>query len=98
MRGPTTRTTAGSMRIRPEARSRAPTRRELRSSASSTPRTRVKRRTGQARRPGVNVPRRARHALAVDSQLFEEVGDALRGMLPSGLGELRMRVRRYGIK
>jgi hypothetical protein len=34
----------------------------------------------------------------VDSQLFEEVGDALRGMLPSGLGELRMRVRRYGIK
>ena len=34
----------------------------------------------------------------MDSQLFEEVGDALRGMLPSGLGELRMRVRRYGIK
>jgi hypothetical protein len=34
----------------------------------------------------------------VDSQLFEEVGDALRGMLPPDLGELRMRVRRYGIK
>jgi hypothetical protein len=34
----------------------------------------------------------------MDSQLFEEVGDALRGMLPSDLGELRMRVRRYGIK
>jgi hypothetical protein len=39
-----------------------------------------------------------RHAVAVESQLFEEVGDALRGMLPSDLGELRMRVRRYGIK
>jgi hypothetical protein len=34
----------------------------------------------------------------VESQLFEEVGDALRGMLPPDLGELRMRVRRYGIK
>jgi hypothetical protein len=34
----------------------------------------------------------------VESQLFEEVGDALRGMLPPKLGELRMRVRRYGIK
>jgi hypothetical protein len=34
----------------------------------------------------------------VESQLFEEVGDALRGMLPSDLGELRLRVRRYGIK
>jgi hypothetical protein len=34
----------------------------------------------------------------VDSQLFEEVGDALRGMVAPGLGELRMRVRRYGIK
>jgi hypothetical protein len=34
----------------------------------------------------------------VESQLFEEVGDALRGMLPPGLGDLRLRVRRYGIK
>jgi hypothetical protein len=34
----------------------------------------------------------------MDSQLFEEVGDALRGMLPPDLGELRLRVRRYGIK
>jgi hypothetical protein len=39
-----------------------------------------------------------RHALPVESQLFEEVGDALRGMLPPAPGELRMRVRRYGIK
>jgi hypothetical protein len=39
-----------------------------------------------------------RHALPVESQLFEEVGDALRGMLPPDLGELRMRVRRYGVK
>jgi hypothetical protein len=34
----------------------------------------------------------------MESQLFEEVGDALRGMLPPDLGELRLRVRRYGIK
>jgi hypothetical protein len=34
----------------------------------------------------------------VESQIFEEVGDALRGILPPELGELRMRVRRYGIK
>jgi hypothetical protein len=34
----------------------------------------------------------------MESQLFEEVADALRGMLPPELGELRMRVRRYGIK
>ncbi len=34
----------------------------------------------------------------MESQLFEEVGDALRGMLPPELGELRLRVRRYGIK
>lgn len=34
----------------------------------------------------------------MESQLFEEVGDALRGMLPPDLGELRMRVRRYGVK
>lgn len=39
-----------------------------------------------------------RHAGRVESQLFEEVGDALRGMLPPDLGELRLRVRRYGIK
>ena len=30
--------------------------------------------------------------------LFDEVGDALRGVLPPDLGELRMRVHRYGIK
>ncbi len=34
----------------------------------------------------------------MESQLFEEVGDALRGMLAPDLGELRLRVRRYGIK
>lgn len=34
----------------------------------------------------------------MDSQLFEEVGDARRGMLPPDLGELKLRVRRYGIK
>ncbi|MGZ4689674.1 MAG: hypothetical protein ACXWAY_08600 [Acidimicrobiia bacterium] len=34
----------------------------------------------------------------MESQLFEEVGDALRGMLPPDFGELRLRVRRYGIK
>lgn len=39
-----------------------------------------------------------RHAGAVESQLFEEIGDALRGMLPPDLGALRLRVRRYGIK
>jgi hypothetical protein len=39
-----------------------------------------------------------RHAVPMESQLFEEVGDALRGMLPADLGELRLRVRRYGIK
>ena len=30
--------------------------------------------------------------------LFDEVADALRGVLPPELGELRMRVQRYGIK
>jgi hypothetical protein len=35
---------------------------------------------------------------SMESQLFEEVDDALRGMLPPELGELRVRVRRYGIK
>jgi hypothetical protein len=34
----------------------------------------------------------------MESQLFDEVADALRGMLPPELGDLRMRVRRYGIK
>ena len=34
----------------------------------------------------------------MDSSLFEEVADALLGMLPPARGELRMRVRRYGIK
>jgi hypothetical protein len=34
----------------------------------------------------------------MESQLFEEVADALTGMLPPELGDLRMRVRRYGIK
>ena len=30
--------------------------------------------------------------------LFDEVADALRGVLPPDLGELRLRVQRYGIK
>jgi hypothetical protein len=34
----------------------------------------------------------------VDSSLFEEVADALRGMLPPELGGVRLRVRRYGLK
>lgn len=34
----------------------------------------------------------------MDSGLFEQVGDALRGMLPAELGEVRLRVRRYGLK
>jgi hypothetical protein len=34
----------------------------------------------------------------VDSSLFEQVADALRGMLPPELGPLRLRVRRYGLK
>ena len=34
----------------------------------------------------------------VESQVFQEVGDALRGMLPPELGDVRLRVRRYGIK
>jgi hypothetical protein len=34
----------------------------------------------------------------MDSSLFEEVADALRGMLPADLGALRLRVRRYGLK
>ena len=34
----------------------------------------------------------------VDSSLFEQVADALRGMLPADLGQLRLRVRRYGLK
>jgi len=34
----------------------------------------------------------------VDSSLFEEVADALRGMLPAELGDVRLRVRRYGLK
>jgi hypothetical protein len=34
----------------------------------------------------------------VDSSLFEEVADALRGMLPPALGPVRLRVRRYGLK
>jgi len=38
------------------------------------------------------------HALVVDLLLFEEVGDALRGLIPAELGVQHQRVRRYGIK
>jgi hypothetical protein len=34
----------------------------------------------------------------VELPLFEEVADALRGLVPPQLGELRQRPRRYGIK
>ena len=35
---------------------------------------------------------------AMESSLFHDVGDALRGILPSELGTLQMRAHRYGIK
>jgi hypothetical protein len=34
----------------------------------------------------------------MESMLFEDVGDALRGILPPDLGTLRLRAHRYGIK
>jgi hypothetical protein len=34
----------------------------------------------------------------LDYSLFDDVGDALRGMLPSSLGALHQRAHRYGIK
>jgi hypothetical protein len=34
----------------------------------------------------------------VESSLFDEVGDAIRGMTPPDLGELHHRAHRYGIK
>lgn len=34
----------------------------------------------------------------MESSLFEDVGDALRGILPSELGTLQVRAHRYGIK
>jgi hypothetical protein len=34
----------------------------------------------------------------VDLQLFDEVGEVLRGLVPPNLGELRTRHHRYGIK
>jgi hypothetical protein len=34
----------------------------------------------------------------VEPSLFDDVADALRGMMPSELGPLRLRARRYGIK
>lgn len=33
-----------------------------------------------------------------ESALFDEMAEALRTLLPPGLGDVRMRVRRYGIK
>ena len=35
---------------------------------------------------------------AMESSLFDDVGDALRGILPPELGTLQMRAHRYGIK
>ena len=35
---------------------------------------------------------------AMESSLFHDVGDALRGILPSELGTLQIRAHRYGIK
>jgi hypothetical protein len=34
----------------------------------------------------------------MEPSLFDDVADALRGMMPPDLGELRLRARRYGIK
>jgi hypothetical protein len=34
----------------------------------------------------------------VELGLFDEVGEALRGLLPAGLGDVRCRARRYGLK
>ncbi|MCU1429560.1 MAG: hypothetical protein JWL83_3560 [Actinomycetia bacterium] len=34
----------------------------------------------------------------MEQSLFEEVGDALRGMVPTELGSAQLHVRRYGIK
>ena len=34
----------------------------------------------------------------MESMLFEDVGDALRGILPPDLGTLHVRAHRYGIK
>ena len=34
----------------------------------------------------------------MELQLFDEVGEVLRGLVPDGLGELRCRHHRYGIK
>lgn len=36
--------------------------------------------------------------MAVDVQLFDEVAEVLRGLVPPELGALRYRARRYGIK
>ncbi|MDQ1403931.1 MAG: hypothetical protein QOG03_2247 [Actinomycetota bacterium] len=36
--------------------------------------------------------------MGVDLELFEEVADIVRGAVPGQLGEVRTRVRRYGIK
>ena len=46
----------------------------------------------------MGIERRTGHALRVDLLLFEEVGDALRGLIPAELGVQRQRVHRYGIK
>lgn len=35
---------------------------------------------------------------AMEPELFEEVGDAVRGLAPPELGSLRLRAHRYGIK
>src|SRR5688572_2945041 len=49
--------------------------------------------TAAARRgPGMG------QAGAVELQLFDEVGEVLRGLVPGDLGELRTRHHRYGIK
>ena len=41
---------------------------------------------------------RVGQAGAVELQLFDEVGEVLRGLVPADLGELRSRHHRYGIK
>jgi hypothetical protein len=48
--------------------------------------------------PAAGVDDRCDDARPVELFLFDEVGDALRGMIPDTLGSFRYRAHRYGIK
>ena len=48
---------------------------------------------------GSGLPRRDRSCFgAMELTVFEEVAEAIRGLVPPDLGEVRSHVRRYGIK